>query len=112
MDKNGDLIKGFTDASVVRGDTKGFGGSETSSPMDSGAPVSTLGAATSRDATNSMGSVGDTGSDPMDMKFSKDARTGGSESPESVGHESFSGDSDPMFQDKPKGEDFVAAAGE
>ena len=70
MDKNGELIKGFTDAYTVRGDTRGFAGSETSGPMDSGAPVALEGKSVDRDATNSLGQIGQASqSDPMFDKF-------------------------------------------
>ena len=70
MDKNGELIKGFTDAYTVRGDTKGFGGSENTRPMESGAPITLLGRSADQSATNSLGPIGaETMSDPMFDRF-------------------------------------------
>jgi hypothetical protein len=108
MNNNGDLIKGFTDAYTVRGDTKGFAGSENSSPMDSGAPVWLEGMSVDANATNSMGAVGDTGSDPMFDKFKHQA-TGnadqvnqtGSNTAEGVASSSMPSGSDPMFEEMP-----------
>jgi hypothetical protein len=102
MDNKGDLIKGFTDASVVRGDTKGFGDAGINTGMDPGAPVSTVGHDVSRDAVNAMGSIaGATGSDPMFEKFYRDDTLSGSNSPESVGSASFSAGSDPQEEEMP-----------
>ena len=83
---DGDLIKGFTDAYTVRGDTKGFGGSTTSSPIESKAPIWTEGRSTDANATNSLGAVGGTESDSMFEKFYRGQldKVTGSESAEGV----------------------------
>jgi hypothetical protein len=108
MNNNGDLIKGFTDAYTVRGDTKGFAGSENSSPMDSPAPIWLEGMSVDANATNSMGAVGGTDSDPMFDKFKHEA-TGnedqilqaGSNSADGVASTSIPSGSDPMFEEVP-----------
>lgn len=100
-----------TDTTVVRGDAKGFGGSENSSPTVSGAPVFTDGNSLDANATNSKGAVGDTGSDPMFDRFKHFATGGadevnfsGSNSATSVASTSIPSGSDPMFQEMPKGD--------
>jgi hypothetical protein len=109
MDKNGDLIKHDGDAYTVRGDTGGFG-SGTSFP-NVGAPSWTNGRSTDGNATNSLGAVGGTESDPMFDKFKHEA-TGwedqvnaqGSQTGASVAHSQLiegGGKSDPMFKELP-----------
>jgi hypothetical protein len=72
MDKNGDLIKGFTDAYTVRGDTGSFG-SGTSFPSD-GVPQWTDGKSTDGNAVNALGKLSGTDSDPMFDKFKHEAK--------------------------------------
>lgn len=117
MNNNGDLIKGFTDAYTVRGDTKSFGGSENSSPMDAPAPIWLEGMSVDANATNSMGAVGDTSSDPMFDKFKHASTSGGdatsgtgTNSPDSVASSSMPSGSDPMFQEMPKGDGQTASS--
>lgn len=110
MDKNGDLIKGFSDAYTVRGDTGSFGGSTTTRPMDAPAPIWTDGCSTDGNATNSKGALSGTDSDPMFDKFKHEAKgwedqvdaMSNGQSGASVAHVALDGaDSDPMFQNDP-----------
>ncbi len=88
---NGDLVKHNGDAYTIRGGEE-VGGSTTSSPMESGAPVFTDGASLDANAVNSRGSFSDAKSDPMFDKFKHDKTSWeadalhaqGSESPASV----------------------------
>jgi hypothetical protein len=99
----GDLVKpsAFTgNEGTVIGDDKAFG-QGTSVPAQ-GAPLSNLGFSTDVDATNSLGSVGDTGSDPMFEKFYRENDPSGSNSADVVASDKLSGtDSDPQGQELP-----------
>ena len=92
----GDLIKGFNEDGMVRGDAKGFGAYSES--VDFG---TTVGADLGQDATNRVGAADGTKSDPMFARVKHEGdqpnRAMGSESPESVGSKKMSGaGSDPM----------------
>lgn len=100
------------DSGVVRGDSKAMPDRGTGTGM-TGLPTFSDGRGFGSDDTNSMGSVGDTGSDSMFARHNRDDNLGGTDAKSGGTGSGMSGTgSDQMFETEPDDPTFGPAKGD